>query len=293
MLSDARYISIIPDLKPLAVSRHHIGDSAKSWFCRAKPDLPCDIYFTSFIIFSPFSGCRIAVCGNPAAVDEDGELLVGLDPLRAQQRARAGREGRERLDQREPLGVDDVMGLVAQRAAHGQHVRLAEQLLEAHEAHTELLRDLGIAEQAVDPADRTVEVTLGDVPPVVVDTKQVTMAVTEVLSNALQATNEKTGHVQVHAAFDPYSSRVYAKARENLAALRRDAPLVLDGPITGVAFRAYVEQFLAATLAPGDVVIVGTWTDGLFVIGQRPGRSIRMAKLLPVIDRKTAVVFCT
>src|SRR5688500_8351221 len=64
------------------------------------------------------------------------------------------------------------------------------------------------AKQAVDPADWTVEVTLGDVPPVVVDTKQVTMAVTEVLSNALQATNEKTGHVQVHAAFDPYSMRV-------------------------------------------------------------------------------------
>ena len=40
-------------------------------------------------------------------------------------------------------------------------------------------------------------------------------------------------------------------------------------------------------------MIVGTWTDGLFVVGQKPGRSIRMAKLMPVIDRKTAVVFCT
>jgi hypothetical protein len=28
------------------------------------------------------------------------------------------------------------------------------------------------------------------------------------------------------------------------------APLVLDGPITGLAFRAYVEQFLASALAP-------------------------------------------
>jgi hypothetical protein len=34
------------------------------------------------------------------------------------------------------------------------------------------------------------------------------------------------------------------------------APLVLDGPITGVAFRAYVEQFLAPDLAPGDVVVL-------------------------------------
>jgi transposase len=34
------------------------------------------------------------------------------------------------------------------------------------------------------------------------------------------------------------------------------APLVLDGPITGVAFRASVEQFLAPALAPGDVVVL-------------------------------------
>ena len=35
------------------------------------------------------------------------------------------------------------------------------------------------------------------------------------------------------------------------------APLVLVGPITGPAFRAYVEQFLAPALAPGDVVFFG------------------------------------
>jgi transposase len=43
-----------------------------------------------------------------------------------------------------------------------------------------------------------------------------------------------------------------------LAGLRHDrivAPLVLDGPVNGAAFRAWVEQFLAPTLAPGDIVI--------------------------------------
>jgi transposase len=43
-----------------------------------------------------------------------------------------------------------------------------------------------------------------------------------------------------------------------VAGLRRDrivAPLVLDGAINGEAFRAYVEQFLAPTLASGDIVI--------------------------------------
>lgn len=43
-----------------------------------------------------------------------------------------------------------------------------------------------------------------------------------------------------------------------LAGLRHDAivaPLVLDGPVNGAAFRAYIEQFLAPTLSPGDIVI--------------------------------------
>jgi len=34
------------------------------------------------------------------------------------------------------------------------------------------------------------------------------------------------------------------------------APFVLDGPMTGEAFRAYVEQFLAPALSPGDVVVM-------------------------------------
>lgn len=43
-----------------------------------------------------------------------------------------------------------------------------------------------------------------------------------------------------------------------IAGLRHDrlvAPLVLDGPINGAAFRAYIEQFLAPTLLPGDIVM--------------------------------------
>jgi hypothetical protein len=34
------------------------------------------------------------------------------------------------------------------------------------------------------------------------------------------------------------------------------APLVLDGPMTGEVFRAYVEQFLAPALTSGDVVVM-------------------------------------
>ncbi len=44
-----------------------------------------------------------------------------------------------------------------------------------------------------------------------------------------------------------------------LAALRCDgltAPCVIDGPINGVVFRAYVEQILVPTLKPGDLVVM-------------------------------------
>ena len=44
-----------------------------------------------------------------------------------------------------------------------------------------------------------------------------------------------------------------------LAALRCDrieAPCIFDGPINGERFLAYVEQFLAPTLKPGDIVIL-------------------------------------
>ena len=34
------------------------------------------------------------------------------------------------------------------------------------------------------------------------------------------------------------------------------APCVIDGPINGTSFRAYVEQFLVSTLSVGDIVIM-------------------------------------
>jgi hypothetical protein len=44
-----------------------------------------------------------------------------------------------------------------------------------------------------------------------------------------------------------------------LAALRCaciDTPCVFDGPINGLSFMTYVEQFLVPTLRPGDIVIL-------------------------------------
>ena len=56
-----------------------------------------------------------------------------------------------------------------------------------------------------------------------------------------------------------------------LAALRCDritAPCVVDGPINGTSFRAYVEQFLVPTLSRGDVVILDN-------LGSHKGQAVR------------------
>ncbi|HEX7095792.1 MAG TPA: flavodoxin family protein [Acidimicrobiales bacterium] len=46
-------------------------------------------------------------------------------------------------------------------------------------------------------------------------------------------------------------------------------------------------------LAAADVVIVGSWTDGMILFGQRPGRAGRIWMKLPAVDRKRAAVYCT
>lgn len=57
------------------------------------------------------------------------------------------------------------------------------------------------------------------------------------------------------------------------AALRCDriaAPCVIDGPIDGESFLAYVEQILVPTLGPGDIVIVDN-------LGSHKGKAVRRA----------------
>src|SRR5689334_10946195 len=58
-----------------------------------------------------------------------------------------------------------------------------------------------------------------------------------------------------------------------LAALRCDridAPCVIDGPIDGGSFRAYVEQMLVPILKPGDIVIIDN-------LGSHKGKAVRHA----------------
>jgi transposase len=58
-----------------------------------------------------------------------------------------------------------------------------------------------------------------------------------------------------------------------LAALRCDqltAPCVIDGPINGASFRAYVEQVLVPVLTQGDIVVMDN-------LGSHKSRAVRQA----------------
>jgi transposase len=70
-----------------------------------------------------------------------------------------------------------------------------------------------------------------------------------------------------HAPFGKWRTLTF------LAALRHDridAPCVLDGPINGESFTAYVAQFLVPTLSPGDVAIMDN-------LGSHKGAAVRKA----------------
>jgi len=89
----------------------------------------------------------------------------------------------------------------------------------------------------------------------------------------------KTNMTRTHGR-SPRGSRLVAKAPRGrwrtltfLAALRHDrldAPCVIDGPINGASFLAYVEQVLVPTLAPGDIVIIDN-------LGSHKGKAVRKA----------------
>ena len=54
-------------------------------------------------------------------------------------------------------------------------------------------------------------------------------------------------------------------------------------PITKIDFQA---------LETADLLVVGTWTDGIIIAGQRPGRAHRLRRM-PVVDGKRCLVYCT
>jgi len=57
-------------------------------------------------------------------------------------------------------------------------------------------------------------------------------------------------------------------------------------PLKGVNSEA------AQTIATADLVIIGTWTDGALIVGQKPAKHKKL-KQLPDLTGKKCLVFCT
>lgn len=78
----------------------------------------------------------------------------------------------------------------------------------------------------------------------------------------------RKGHrVRDSARFGHWRTMTFIAARR---CDRIDAPYVLDGPINGVTFTAWVEQCLVPTLKPGDVVVMDN-------LGSHKGEAVRRA----------------
>lgn len=85
-----------------------------------------------------------------------------------------------------------------------------------------------------------------------------------IIYNSLTGTTEKAAY----------------RLASELRALRIDATPVAIGDVDDQA------------VADADLVVVGTWTDGIVILGQKPAGA-RKLKGLPRLDGKKAVVYCT
>ena len=139
-------------------------------------------------------------------------------------------------------------------------------------------RALHEAKMQHDPADRAVEVTMGDVPPVMVDPRQIAAALQEVLDNALQATDANRGHVAVHAAFDPYSSRVVLTVS--------DEGCGMDEETVKRAFDPFFSSKPAGRRRGMGLAKALRWVEasgGSIRLESRPGQGTRTVLLLPAV----------
>jgi putative nucleotidyltransferase with HDIG domain len=143
-------------------------------------------------------------------------------------------------------------------------------------------RALHEAKMRQDPADRAIEVTMGDVPPVMVDPRQIAAALHEVLDNALQATDPAgkppgyRGHVAIHAAFDPYSSRVVLTVSDDGCGM--------DEETVKRAFDPFFSSKPAGRRRGMGLAKALRWVEasgGSVRLESRPGQGTRTVLLLP------------
>ncbi len=99
--------------------------------------------------------------------------------------------------------------------------------------------------------------------------------------------NDRNGNISLMKAIVVYESLTGTtkQAGEAIAAaLRSHGWIATTSPMSRIDL---------AELKTADVVIVGSWTDGVFFFGQKPAKESKLASMLPMMQGKTAAVYCT
>ncbi len=142
-----------------------------------------------------------------------------------------------------------------------------------------LERALHEAKAHHDVTDRSIEVTLADVPAVLVGPQQVSAALVEVIDNAIHATEANRGQVTVHGAFDPYSKRVVLTVSDNGCGM--------DETTQKCAFDPFFSAKTAGRRRGMGLPKALRWIEasgGSMRIESHPGQGTRTIVLLPAVE---------
>ncbi len=140
------------------------------------------------------------------------------------------------------------------------------------------------AKRRTDPADRSIEVTMGEVPVVRVDPRQVVAAIAEIIGNALHATDPVEGRIAIHAAFDPYSSRIVMTVADN--------GVGMDDETVRRAFDPFFSSRPAGRRRGMGLAKAARWIEasgGSIRIESQKGQGARVMILLPAARAGEAV----
>ncbi len=137
-------------------------------------------------------------------------------------------------------------------------------------------RALHEAKMQTEVADRTIEITMGELPPVRVDAMQVTASLKEVIENAIHATDQKSGHVQIHAAYESSGGRVVIEVSDNGCGMEEEA--------VKKAFDPFFSHLPAGRRRGMGLAKASRWIEaagGSMRLESRPGQGARLTIVLP------------
>lgn len=144
-------------------------------------------------------------------------------------------------------------------------------------------RALKQAKASPELADRRIEVTLSEQPRVLADLAQVSSALAEVLVNAAQATDQRTGSIEVSAAFDRWGGQVVLSIADNGCGM--------DERTLIRAFDPFYSAKPAGRRRGMGLAKALRWVEGSggnMRLESKPGQGTRVVIVLPADVRETA-----